>query len=225
MKPMLSGTLAVVVLTVVAAALVVAVCGGKATPTTQAVAMATPAMTTITPVAATTVAGLTTTTRAVTRTMAAPAELSGCEPFVGTMVAKEFTEGTKTVLGDVTRERGGKAVWEITASDPRVSGTLTLTSCNTDIRAGGTWILSSESVLANEGGAWVSDQWSAAVVRLADGHAHFTAFDVLEGTGEYQGLTLYCLNHVDQEAFTVDAVQSPSAPGVMVMAGWIQKAE
>jgi hypothetical protein len=139
------------------------------------------------------------------------AMLSGLEPFVGTMVAISLGEE--------------KSVWKIIASDPRVSGTLTLTNKPTATREVAR-LLSSSGVLANDKGTWVADEANGVNIPLADGHEHTLAFAVFQGTGEYQGLTLYEQNHTDNDVFFIDSsVKPPSADGAMAITGWIQKAE
>ena len=124
---------------------------------------------------------------------------------------------TQTQVGTVVQDRGTAYVYDVAATDPRVTGKADAVD-NADVRSDnsgeiwGTWILT------NSDGTWTGE-YSGAVSASsaavpAGGYFRIDA----KGTGAYNGLELHLLGR--------DALNEGFEPGTdHVLAGWIQEAE
>jgi hypothetical protein len=142
--------------------------------------------------------------------------LSGLEPFVGQAALRASQSPTETVMGDVTQYRDGKLTQQVEASDPRLSGTAEVTF-NLDERADGSANLWGSSLISNDKGTWVCDKWTGAV---STGYTEQYVFNQAQGTGDYEGYTLYLLQHFYD---TYETMSAPSASSAWT--GWIEKTE
>jgi hypothetical protein len=144
--------------------------------------------------------------------------LSGLDPFVAGAMLTETKNGTETTVDNVTQDRNWTYVFQVEASDPRVSGTLEVIMNADAPRSGGAkyW---GTLVLTNSKGTWVCDNWDGAMTAMP---THQFTFSACKGTGAYQGLALYIQWHMVDNS---TKMLPPSALGGTAVSGWIQKVQ
>lgn len=146
--------------------------------------------------------------------------LSGIDPFIGATTLTDSTNPTQTTAGDITQLRNGKLTFTVVASDPRVAGTME-SAFNIDVRADESATIWGSSVLTNDKGTWVCDKFTGSVT---SGYALQFIYSEAKGTGEYEGLVSYTLQHMLDPLTNTDMkLEPPSAKASYL--GWIQKAK
>jgi len=112
--------------------------------------------------------------------------VTGTETFVS------FTPGDTQMVGDVEQMRGASAVHTVEMSDPRLSGTLTVSVDLDEYPPGDFGVQWGTYRLENEAGAWAG-QWSGVFWTPPDGggggHSAWDLSAWAVGEGDYEGLT------------------------------------
>jgi hypothetical protein len=160
-------------------------------------------------------AGTSSTTSPSPRANATRLPVAGAElPVKMGSRAPSLVAMVETTTGGYAKLRNGTQVYRDQMSDPRVSGTRTVTidANQRADKSADTW---GTVVIVNDRGTW-KGEWHGMV---AKGGVTRYAFSTLKGAGGYEGLA-----YVNQEWFGQNG--EPIEPGVPVAAaGWIESAD
>jgi hypothetical protein len=127
----------------------------------------------------------------------------------GTVAGEPF-DVTLATWDDETGQMTGRLLSVVVeSSDPRLTGTMTMSSNGAGERYGdgAIIILRSTFRLVNDEGAWVGQGWEAEARPAPDQPAIFHSGDMLlEGEGAYAGLTAYLTDDYQGEVPAIKAV-------------------